>query len=217
MGESSINRSERQVHMGLGEAVLRLVHVELKYANGIFDIPDYLKQEREMIVLALNQFQLELGFDCNNDGVADGVGIFKQTAETSCCRILPRDTSRRASSPVVPNPKSADPKSADPSSKSVVPKSGVPLTPKSAVPVRPPPARVQLPLTETPVCLPASVVEADLPTSVTPIVVPPPQVGIITSQVDTPAAAPVILAPPRPSIPRPILPIRSRIDLSRKR
>lgn len=87
---------QRQVKMGLGEAVLRLIHVEIMYANGVFAVPDHLKLERDMIVQALNQFELDLGFDCNMDGAPDTVDIFKQSVETSCCRIVPRDTSRRA-------------------------------------------------------------------------------------------------------------------------
>lgn len=90
---------QRQVKMGLGEAVLRLIHVESMYANGIFEVPDHLKRERDMIVQALNQFELDLGFDCNMDGTPDTVDIFKQSVETSCCRIVQRDTSRKAVEP----------------------------------------------------------------------------------------------------------------------
>jgi hypothetical protein len=95
---------QRQVQMGLGEAILRLVHVELKYANGVFDLPDHLKQEREMIVEALNQYELNLGFDCNTDKtdtVPDTVAIFERAAVTSCCRIFHKDTSRRQPTPPI--------------------------------------------------------------------------------------------------------------------
>lgn len=95
---------QRQVKMGLGEAILRLVHVELKYANGVFDLPEHLKQEREMIVEALNQYELDLGFDCNTDGVPDTVEIFEQAALTSCCRIFTKDTSRTRAAPKITIP-----------------------------------------------------------------------------------------------------------------
>lgn len=100
MATKSVEKTERQVHMGIGEAVLRLVHVELKFANGLSDVPQHLRDERALIVQALDHYQLDLGFDCDADGVVDvatDVNIFKQSAETSCCRILPKDTSRKGS------------------------------------------------------------------------------------------------------------------------
>lgn len=85
-----------KIKMGLGEAILRLVHVEQMYAQGFSEIPERLTQERQMIVEALNQFELDLGFDCDGDGIPDTVQIFEKSATDSCCRILPRDFSRRA-------------------------------------------------------------------------------------------------------------------------
>lgn len=80
---------QRRVYMGLGEAVLRLIHVELLYATNS-GVEAELVTERNLIVQALNQqYQLDLGFDCNADSVPDTVEIFQQTAKTSCCRILP--------------------------------------------------------------------------------------------------------------------------------
>lgn len=86
-----------KVRMGLGEAVLRLVHVELMYANGLFNVPKHLQEERKLIVDALNSLELDLGFDCDvtADSVMGTVDIFKLSAETSCCRVLPRDSSRK--------------------------------------------------------------------------------------------------------------------------
>lgn len=81
--------------MGLGTAILRLVHVELKYSQGVHAVPTQLKDEREMLVSALNQYELSFGMDCNTDTVTDTVDLFKQSAETSCCRISSPDTSRR--------------------------------------------------------------------------------------------------------------------------
>jgi hypothetical protein len=82
---------QRRVYMGLGEAVLRLIHVELLYATNS-GVEAELVTERNLIVQALNQqYQLDLGFDCNADAVPDTVEIFQQSAKTSCCRILPMD------------------------------------------------------------------------------------------------------------------------------
>lgn len=89
---------ERRIVMGLGDAVLRLIHVEAMYANGV-DPGEVLVNERNLIVEALNdQFRLDLGMDCDQDGIPDSIDddveinsveIFNTAAETSCCRILP--------------------------------------------------------------------------------------------------------------------------------
>lgn len=87
-------RVQKAMKMGLGEAVKRLMRVELLLQTGLAP-SDQMKAERQMILEALNTHQLSLGFDCDNDGVPDTVEIFKQAAETSCCRIVPADTSRK--------------------------------------------------------------------------------------------------------------------------
>ncbi|MBM4356931.1 MAG: hypothetical protein FJ096_02370 [Deltaproteobacteria bacterium] len=84
----------KTMQMGLGEAIQRLMHVEMMRRNGYSKVPEQLAAERDMIVAALNTHKLDLGFDCNSDGVPDTVEIFKQAAETSCCRIVPSDSSR---------------------------------------------------------------------------------------------------------------------------
>lgn len=85
---------ERKMHMGLGEAIQRLIHVETAYANNL-DTTAHLDGERRMLVSALNQYTLDLGFDCDVDGVPDDVGIFRESASTGCCRILPIGTDGR--------------------------------------------------------------------------------------------------------------------------
>lgn len=78
------------IHMGLGEAIQRLIHVEIQYARGLVKLSEQLLDERKMIVEALNsQYSLDLGFDCNMDGVPDTVEIFATSAQTACCRIVP--------------------------------------------------------------------------------------------------------------------------------
>jgi hypothetical protein len=99
---------------------------------------------------ALNQqYQLNLGFDCDMDGVPDTVEIFMQSAQTSCCRILPvevstpqaaelaalggavstkkapvkkRSTSRKVSTSRKPTAKKAAPKKKTPAKKKTAPK-----------------------------------------------------------------------------------------------
>jgi len=89
--------SEKQVRMGLGEAVKRLLNLEIRFNQG--PRTDELVAEREMLLTALNAVELDLGFDCNEDGVPDTVEIFQKSAATSCCRILPTDGSRRKAAP----------------------------------------------------------------------------------------------------------------------
>jgi|TARA_R110000824_G_scaffold230622_4_gene418290 hypothetical protein len=81
---------ETRAVLGLGEAINRLIRVEMMHASGYGGVPTDLMEERRLIVEALNQqYQLDLGFDCNMDGVPDTIEIFMQSAQTSCCRIIP--------------------------------------------------------------------------------------------------------------------------------
>ena len=79
----------KPVTMGLGEAIQRLVQVEFQYRNGATHLPQQLLDERAMLLQAINSFQVDIGFDCNDDGVPDTVEIFEQAASTSCCRLMP--------------------------------------------------------------------------------------------------------------------------------
>lgn len=86
---------QKTMQMGLGEAIHRLLQVELMRSRGLAAVPAEAKAERDLIVEALNTHMLDLGFDCDLDGVPDTVQIFAQSAQTSCCRIIPTDTSRK--------------------------------------------------------------------------------------------------------------------------
>ena len=72
--------------MGLGEALRRLLDVEIRFRHGLAS-PE-LQSERDMLLVALNRVEIQLGFDCDNDGAPDTVDIFRETSETSCCRII---------------------------------------------------------------------------------------------------------------------------------
>lgn len=94
----------KEVRMGLGEAFRRLDLLGSKKDRGIAS-PDE-RAEYELLMSALNEIKVDLGFDCDNDGVPDTIDIFNQTASTSCCRLLPssqtksrrkKSTSRRKS------------------------------------------------------------------------------------------------------------------------
>lgn len=81
------------VKMGLGEAMLRLNKLQVKISSGISKKEE--KDEYQMIMEALNNIQIDIGFDCNNDGVPDTVDIFQASANTSCCRLVDTESSRK--------------------------------------------------------------------------------------------------------------------------
>ncbi len=93
---------ERKLSMGLGEAIQRLMHVELLRTRGITSIPEQMKAERDLIVQALNTQPINLGMDCAEDDSGEevsAIGLFAKSAATSCCRLMPADTSRKTRAP----------------------------------------------------------------------------------------------------------------------
>ncbi len=87
----SIFRTTMQ--MGLGEAITRLNLLHSKRGRGIATDDEHT--EHSLILEALNQTKLDLGFDCDEDGVPDTIEIFHKTANTSCCRIVDLGSDRR--------------------------------------------------------------------------------------------------------------------------
>jgi hypothetical protein len=94
----------KELKMGLGEAMTRIDKLGSKKDRGIATPEE--REEYSLLMSALNHIQIEIGFDCDNDGVPDTIDIFNQTASTSCCRLLPssqtksrrkKTTSRRKS------------------------------------------------------------------------------------------------------------------------
>ena len=94
---------EKQLKMGLGEAVRRLFELEVRYRNGTRT--ESLTTERLLLLEALNRVEIDLGFDCDDDGVPDTVEIFKKTASTSCCRIIPAGGKAKTSGRIAPGKK----------------------------------------------------------------------------------------------------------------
>jgi hypothetical protein len=76
------------VKMGLGEAIQRLIQVEWQFRLGS-TVEQRLLDERAMLLEALNSIPVDVGFDCNADGIPDTVDIFQAAASTSCCRLMP--------------------------------------------------------------------------------------------------------------------------------
>lgn len=91
---SEENTNTKTMQMGLGTAVRRLLDVEMRYRKG--DMSQGLYEERALLIEALNRLQLDLGFDCDDDGVPDTVEIFEKSAKTSCCRIIPNKAKKGA-------------------------------------------------------------------------------------------------------------------------
>lgn len=85
----------KAMSVGLGEAIQRLIAVEIQRSRGLAKIPAESLAERNMIVDALNTQQLDLGFDCDSDGIPDTVAIFSKSAQTSCCRLVRPDSDKR--------------------------------------------------------------------------------------------------------------------------
>ena len=81
----------KQIEVGLGDALQRLLAVEMRLMNGFTHIEEQDLAQRQLILDSLNLTQLDLGFDCDNDGVPDNMDIFEQAAATSCCRVLPTE------------------------------------------------------------------------------------------------------------------------------
>lgn len=79
---------EKILRIGLGEAISRLLKLELTRANRLHPFPDEAIKEREMLYMALNEIKIDLGFDCDDDGLPDTVEIFEKSAKSSCCRII---------------------------------------------------------------------------------------------------------------------------------
>lgn len=83
IGEEYMNK---QLQVGLGEAIKRVNHLHSKVSRGIVTTEE--KQEHDLLMEALDNIKLDLGFDCDGDGIPDSIEIFTQTASTSCCRLV---------------------------------------------------------------------------------------------------------------------------------
>ena len=97
---------------GLGDAIKRLIEVQAQLMNRWGDPTEMNKAETEMLLQALNQYELVITFDCDIDGGDDldddglQVDLIKKSAKTkikkgvSCCRIQPTEFTRHAKKPV---------------------------------------------------------------------------------------------------------------------
>jgi hypothetical protein len=80
-------KPQTKMQVGLGEAIERHNTLHRLITSGIASQEQ--KDEYKLLSTALNEIKLDLGFDCNDDGIPDTIEIFHQTASTSCCRFIP--------------------------------------------------------------------------------------------------------------------------------
>ena len=76
----------KQLQVGLGEAIKRVNMLHTRIANRTASQTE--KEEHSLLMNALDNIKIDLGFDCDGDGVPDSIEIFTATAKTSCCRLL---------------------------------------------------------------------------------------------------------------------------------
>jgi len=79
-----------KMQVGLGEAIERHNTLYKRMSAGLATTEE--REEYKLLSTALNEIKLDLGFDCDDDGVPDTIEIFHQTASTSCCRFIPTDS-----------------------------------------------------------------------------------------------------------------------------
>lgn len=92
-----------KMQVGLGEAIERHNSLHKRISGGVATEEE--RQEYSLLSTALNEIKLDLGFDCNDDGVPDTIEIFHATAQTSCCRFIPsgtKTTKRKSTSRAIP-------------------------------------------------------------------------------------------------------------------
>ena len=76
----------KQMQVGLGEAVRRVNALYNKITKRLASPEE--KEEHNLLMNALDNIKIDLGFDCDGNGIPDSIEIFTATAKTSCCRLL---------------------------------------------------------------------------------------------------------------------------------
>lgn len=76
----------KQMQVGLGEAIKRVNQLHARVTRRLASAEE--KEEHELLMNALDNIKIDLGFDCDGDGIPDSIEIFTATAKTSCCRLI---------------------------------------------------------------------------------------------------------------------------------
>tara|TARA_Y100001973_G_C5004044_1_gene235088 strand:+ start:250 stop:582 length:333 start_codon:yes stop_codon:yes gene_type:complete len=77
---------QKKMQVGLGEAVRRVNKLNDRIVRGLANQDQV--SEHDLLMDALNEVKIDLGFDCDEDGIPDTIEIFAKTASTSCCRLV---------------------------------------------------------------------------------------------------------------------------------
>ena len=84
--------TQTKMQIGLGEAIERHNDLHKRMTVGLASAEE--RAEYKLLSSALNEIKLDLGFDCDGDGVPDSIEIFMETSKTSCCRFVPLDITK---------------------------------------------------------------------------------------------------------------------------
>lgn len=90
---SAAENIDKNLSIGLGDAVERLVNLHTKVAGGFATPSEHA--ERTMLLSALNVVPLDLDFSCDISQTSrelsgiSGVSMFEKSVSTSCCRLVP--------------------------------------------------------------------------------------------------------------------------------
>lgn len=76
----------KQMQVGLGEAIKRVNNLHSRVTRRLASPEE--KEEHDLLMNALDNIKIDLGFDCDGDGIPDSIEIFTATAKTSCCRLV---------------------------------------------------------------------------------------------------------------------------------
>ena len=76
----------KKMQVGLGEATRRLNVLDYKVRSNVASSEE--QEEHTLLMNALDNIKIDLGFDCDGDGIPDSIEIFTATAKTSCCRLI---------------------------------------------------------------------------------------------------------------------------------
>lgn len=79
----------KQMQVGLGEAIKRVNQLNARVTRRLASAEE--KEEHALLMNALDNIKIDLGFDCDGDGIPDSIEIFTATAKTSCCRLVDLD------------------------------------------------------------------------------------------------------------------------------
>ena len=86
-------KPQTEMQVGLGEAIERHNALHKRISSGVASEEE--RSEYKLLSTALNEIKLNLGFDCDGDGIPDSIEIFHATAQTSCCRFIPSSEDKK--------------------------------------------------------------------------------------------------------------------------